>query len=171
MAKKDSREQKSVSLGNNNSWQPPWGMKDSMDHKIDVKMDIQEGEEVVEGKRNPREPMRYVTPLPTILKDTMAVSAEHGIKQHSSGKMGYMNQKMGLQKDQKKHLKKEEGTEHSMETKTILLDHDSWQALMKGLKVEEGTGDSMEPKTISIDHDLKKTLMQKGKQLAVKWTQ
>ena len=83
-----------------------------------------------------------------------------------------MNQKMGLQiVDQKKHLKKEKGTVDSMETKTILLDHDSWQTLMKGLKVEEGTGDSMEPKTISIDHDLKKTLMQKGKQLAVKWTQ
>ena len=168
----DSRGQKSVSIGNNNSWQPPWGKKDSIDHKMDVKMNKEEGEEMAGAKSNPREPMKYVTPLPTIPKETMAVSAEHGIEQPSSGKMDSMNPKMGLQiVDQKKHLKQEKGTGNSMETKTILLDHDSWQKLMKGLKIEKGIGDPMEPKTISLDHDLKKTLMQKGKQLAVNWTQ
>ena len=138
---------------------------------MDHKMDKEEGEEMARGKINPRESMKYVTPLPKIPKEIMAVSADKDSKKPSSGKMDSMNQKMGLQIIQEKHLNKEEGTVDSMETKTILLDHDSWQTLMKGLKVEEGTGHSMEPKTISLDHDLKKTLMQKGKQLAVNWTQ
>ena len=151
-----------VSL-DHDSWLPPWGKKDSVDNKLDIKLDKEAGDKMGQGKRNSGEPKE--------------VSADHELGQPLSGKMDSMDQKVEVKKDQKKGLKMDEGSRDSREHKTILLDHDSWHSLMKGLKiqkienVEQGTGDSRETKTISLDHDLWQTLMQKGQPLAVEWKQ
>ena len=132
-------EQKSLGRDNyqdKNSWQPPWGKSDSMD----LKMNMKDRKEKELEKGNPR-----------VSDDT--------------GKTDSMDQETEVQMDQKIGVKMERGTLDPIKSKTIILDRDSWQTLMKGLKIKHGTADSKEPQKMSLDLDLWQTLMHEGKLL------